>query len=300
MDLETDTENSFNCGIRVADKTGMSSALVVLASAASTVAVAAVGFVTGRKTATAGTNVSLSASGTAGPGAPMGDPGIAALADASRQQANAMVQVAQLSAESLRAASGTYVFTLRDRFDERLPPTQLGVASTVWQALGEAPAALEFLVLHPGDVVRFTLSLVCNQVATDRRLSVEYLEVDPKLQARDPRFQASVARSGEGGQFVCPSDVSVFIEFSWDIDVAAFAVGERFSLESKLAVEAADTRPEGAIARTTVDVLITGTVLPDDDGVGLDLLAIEANIGDEARSYYLDKAERLALSLPGT
>jgi hypothetical protein len=253
--------------------------------------VAAIAFVVGR--------MSASRIVPAAAAVPAGDPGIALLAEASREQAGAMVRVAELSAQSLRAASGTYVFSLRDRFDERLPTTQLGVASTGWQALGEAPAPLEFLVLHPGDRVRFTLTLVCNQVATDRRVSVKPLSNDPVLHPQPPRFQAAMARSGVGGDFVCPSDVSLFIELCFDVDVADLPTGERFSLPASMRVDTADTRPEGAVARTRIDATILGMAVPDDDGVGLDLLAIEALIGDEERSYYLDKVELLPLSLPG-
>ena len=267
----------------------MPSADLAIVSTTCAVVVAAAAFMVGRLSARTATAPTAYA-----------DPGVAALAAASRDQAEAMVRVAELSAQSLRAASGTYVFTLRDRFDERLPATQVGVAGTVWQAVGEAPAALEFLVLHPGDIVGFTLSLVCNQVATDRRVSVEYGVCDPRLVRKAPRYQASSVRSGQGTDFVCPSDVSLFIELAFEVDVETLPVGERFVLPASATIMTSDTRPEGAIALIGVDIVIAGTVVPDDDGVGLDLLSMEAVIGDEARSYFLDKAERLALSLPGT
>ena len=211
-----------------------------------------------------------------------------------------MVRVAELSAQSLRAASGTDVFSLRDRFDDRLPAMQVGVASTLWQALGEAPAAVEFLVFHPGDIVRFTLTLVVNQVAVDRRITVVNTATDPGLTAQPAKFQASSARSGQGTEFVCPSDVSLFVDLCFDVDMATLAAGERFERSASVRVETADTRPEGAIAAVGVEVRVSGTAVPDEDGIGLDLLALEATIGDEKRAYFLDKAEKLALSLPGT
>ena len=62
-----------------------------------------------------------------------------------------MTRLAQLSAQSMRAATGTYVFQLRDRFDESLPPVQLGMSTSSWAAVGEAPGPVEALVFHPGD-----------------------------------------------------------------------------------------------------------------------------------------------------
>ncbi len=272
----------------------MTTFLATLA-ASGVVLVAMVGYLFGRGTKGIG-SFGVNSAALAQPDALAG---IAALADASQAQATAMIHVADLSAESLRAASGTYVFSLRDRFDERLPLSQIGVASTTWQAVGEAPAPLELLVLHPGDVVRFTLTVVCNQAPMARRMRVLDRSNDSFLSPVIPRFVASVARSGSGDDFVCPSDVSVFIELAYDFAVEHMTVGERFRLPCHAVIEVADTRPEGAVSTTPIDLFLIGSVVPDDDGVGLDLLAIESNIGSEARSYFLDKEEHLELTLPG-
>ena len=280
---------SFNEGVVAADERGVSSPYLALLTTTGSVVVGGVAFLIGRATQR-----------QTAPVASAGDPSIAALAKASSDQANAMVKVAELSAQSLRAASGTYVFSLRDRFDDRLPAMQVGVASTLWQALGEAPAAVEFLVFHPGDIVRFTLTLVVNQVAVDRRITIVHTATDPRLTAQPAKFQASSARSGQGAEFVCPSDVSLFVDLCFDVDMATLAAGERFILPASVRTETADTRPEGAIASVGVEVCVSGTAVPDEDGIGLDLLAIEATIGDEKRAYFLDKAEQLPLSLPGT
>ncbi len=271
----------------------MSSPYLALLTTTSTVVVGGVAFLIGRATQRPAPATQV------GPVGPASDPAIAALAKASSEQASAMVKVAELSAQSLRAASGTYVFSLRDRFDERLPATQAGVSSTIWQALGEAPAAVEFLIFHPGDIVRFTLTIVVNQEAVERRVSVTGVAADPRLTPQSAKYQASSARSGEGTAFVCPSDVSLFVDICFDVDLGSFAAGERFELPASVQIEVTDVRPEGAVAILPVDLVISGTAVPDEDGLGLDLLAIEASIGNEARSYYLDKAEQLLLSLPG-
>ena len=287
------TENSFilfNTGSRGADELGVSSPYLALLTTTGTAIVGGVAFLVGRASQRISPVSSLG---------PVTDPAIAELAKASSEQASAMVKVAELSAQSLRAASGTYVFSLRDRFDERLPAVQAGVSSTVWNALGDAPAAVEFLIFHPGDSVRFTLTVVINQEAVDRRVSLAVVSTDPRLAAQPAKYQASSARSGVGTAFVCPSDVSLFVDLCFDVDMGLLHTGERFELPASVLIEVTDLRPEGAIATIPVSIVILGTAVPDDDGLGLDLLAIEAVIGDETRSYYLDKAELLPLSLPG-
>ena len=97
---------------------------------------------------------------------------VATLARSASEQAASMRRLADLSAESMRAATGTYVFQLRDRFDEAFPPVQIGMSASSWIAVGDAPGPVESLVLHAGDMIRFTATLVVNQAPLRRSIRV--------------------------------------------------------------------------------------------------------------------------------
>jgi hypothetical protein len=224
------------------------------------------------------------------------------LADAARAQAEAMVRVAELSAQGLRASTGTYVFQLRDRFDEAFPVPQLGAAGGTWSIPGfDAP--VDTVIFHAGDQVRFTMSLVCNQAPLRRIITVRTGAVDgPNADAEaivvaKTRFVATAAQTLEGESFEIASDTTIFAEVSVDFDIAAMGIG-RFVVDLPVVIQVANNRPEGAVSELMVGVHIEGTVVPDDDGFGLDAASGDATISGEFRSYYLDKATKLPLAMP--
>lgn len=245
------------------------------------------------------------------------------LADAARAQAEAMVRIAELSAQGLRASTGTYVFQLRDRFDEAFPVPQLGAAGGTWSVPGfDAP--VETVIFHAGDRVRFTMSLVCNQAPLRRIITVRPGAIDATItngqhvnSSLNPspdhgtnadglseaivvaktRFVATAAQTLEGESFEIASDTTIFTEIGVDFDVAALGIG-RFVVDLPVVIQVANNRPEGAVSELMVGVHIEGTVVPDDDGFGLDAATGDATISGELRSYFLDKASRLALAMP--
>jgi hypothetical protein len=226
------------------------------------------------------------------------------LADAARAQAEAMVRVAELSAQGLRASTGTYVFQLRDRFDEAFPVPQLGAAGGTWSIPGfDAP--VETVIFHPGDLVRFTMSLVCNQAPLRRIITVRPGVIDTPndnnfteaITVAKTRFVATAAQTLEGESFEIASDTTIFAEIGVDFDIAALGLG-RFVVDLPVVVQVANNRPEGAVSELIIGVHIEGTVVPDDDGFGLDAASGDASISGELRSYYLDKASRLPLAMP--
>ena len=240
------------------------------------------------------------------------------LADAARAQAEAMVRIAELSAQGLRASTGTYVFQLRDRFDEAFPVPQLGAAGGTWSIPGvEDP--VDTVIFHAGDRVRFTMSLVCNQAPLRRIITVKPgLVTSQSLVASQNsaqraaasteasieaivvapiRFVATAAQTLEGDSFEIPSDTTIFVEIAVDFDIAALGLG-RFVVDLPVLLQVANNRPEGAVSELMVGVHIEGTVVPDDDGFGLDASSGDATISGELRSYFLDKASRLPLAMP--
>ena len=241
------------------------------------------------------------------------------LADAARAQAEAMVRVAELSAQGLRASTGTYVFQLRDRFDEAFPVPQLGAAGGTWSIPGlEDP--VDTVIFHVGDQVRFTMSLVCNQaplrriitvkpglVASQNMRSSAVASSDASDASRSfpansivvapTRFVATAAQTSEGESFEIGSDTTIFVEIAVDFDIAALGLG-RFVVDLPVLVQVANNRPEGAVSELMIGVHIEGTVVPDDDGFGLDASSGDATISGELRSYFLDKASRLPLAMP--
>ena len=230
---------------------------------------------------------------------------VATLARSASEQAASMRRLADLSAESMRAATGTYVFQLRDRFDEAFPPVQIGMSASSWIAVGDAPGPVESLVLHAGDMIRFTATLVVNQAPLRR--SIRVLPTHDQPAPGDPAahglalqpigFSVSAARAAEGQDFALPRDLSLFIAVPVHLAIETVPFGP-FRRSLAIEIDCSDTRPEGVISTTSVIVTIIGVAVPDDDGIGLDQLAVEAQIDGEERSYFLDKASRLALGLP--
>ena len=229
---------------------------------------------------------------------------VATLARSASEQAESRRRLADLSAESMRAATGTYVFQLRDRFDEAFPPVQVGMSASAWSAVGDAPGPVEMLVLHAGDVIRFTATLVVNQAPLRRSVRVRPASTSSAndasangLTLQPIGFSVSAARAAEGEQFDLSRDLSLFISIPVHLAIETVPFGP-FRRSIEINVECSDTRPEGVISTTPVIVTIIGVAVPDDDGIGLDQLAVEAQIDGEERSYFLDKASRLALGLP--
>lgn len=236
---------------------------------------------------------------------------VSTLAASATEQAASMRRLADLSAESMRAATGTYVFQLRDRFDAALPPVQVGMSAAAWSAVGEAPGPVEMLTFHAGDRIRFTATLVINQAPLRRLvhvapdLSVGGTEPAPTrssapsegLAVGPAGFTASASRSEQGGEFSLASDVSLFIAIPVELAVESVPFGP-FRRSVAVRVGCTDTRPEGVISTVPVVLSVSGVAVPDDDGTGFDQLAIEADIAGEERMYYLDKDSRLALGLP--
>ena len=220
--------------------------------------------------------------------------------DGQQAQADAMRLMAERTAEGLRAANGTYVFALRDRFDEALPVAQLGVADTSWTALGDAPGEVEELVLHAGDIVRFTARLVCNQAIGRRLLHVRWLSSDGVRPADASVLTASGrAISPDGGEL--STDTTAFIELPLDLTINDLDVEAAAPLDRTATAELVltDNRPEGAVVTHRIDVRVRGYLQPDDDGVAIETPAVEVVISDEQRTWFLDKASDLALALPG-
>lgn len=220
--------------------------------------------------------------------------------DGQHAQAEAMRLMAERTAEGLRAANGTYVFSLRDRFDEALPVTQLGVADTTWRALGDAPGEVEELVLHAGDTVRFTARLVCNQAIGRRLLQLHWLSSEGVVPVEPSVLTASGrAISGDGGEL--STDTTAFIELPVDLTITEIDVASAAPLDRVATAEfvLTDNRPEGAVVKHRIDVRVRGFLQLDDDGVAIETPAIEVAISDEERAWFLDKASNLALALPG-
>ena len=208
--------------------------------------------------------------------------------------------MAERTAEGLRAANGTYVFALRDRFDEALPAAQLGVADTSWTALGDAPGAVEELVLHPGDVVRFNARLVCNQAVGRRLVQLRWLASDGVSPA-DATILTASGRVISADRGELSTDTTAFVELPVDLVISDADVASAGPLDRSATAELVltDNRPEGAVVSHTIVVRVRGYLQPDDDGVAIETPAVEVAISDERREWFLDKASDLALALPG-
>lgn len=223
------------------------------------------------------------------------------LAKGANEQAESMRHLANLTADSMRAATGTYVFELRDRFDLAMPAPQIGVSDSHWGPVGEAPGPVEALVFHAGDRLRFAVTVVCNQAPLTRVITIRAGDGSGEQRGpatlETPVFTATSARTGNAWSFDLPSDVSLFVDLPLEVDVADLALGP-FELVVPALIVVTNTRPEGATSSTPISIRVSGIVVPDDDGVGIDAVAIEGLIGSELRRYDLDKASRLELAMP--
>ncbi len=224
------------------------------------------------------------------------------LSGAVARQADAMRHLAELTADSLRAATGAYVFQLRDRFDESLPVPQLGVVEASWVGIDgatdeAADVAIEDLVLHPGDFVRFRGQVLCNQAAVRRVVAVEPSPLEGLGSWGAFRFTVSETRHATDERFILPANVSLFIELHVDVPVEKIELGE-IDVCASCTIEISDVRPEGAVSSFTVQARARAIAVPDDDGIGLEAARVELMIHDEQRAYYLDKSSQLPLSLP--
>ncbi len=220
--------------------------------------------------------------------------------DAQRAQADAIRLMADRTAEGLRAANGTYVFALRDRFDEALPAAVLGVADTSWAAIGEAPGEVEDLVFHAGDSVRFIARLACNQTPGKRYLTLRWLDADGVSPATPTILTAGGRDIGvDAGSL--PSDTTAFLDLPVDRMFTDDDLGNVKPLAGSARAEltVTDQRAEGAVTVHELIVRVVGNLYPDDDGVAIETPAIEVTIGEERRRWYLDKASGLGLALPG-
>ena len=241
------------------------------------------------------TGTSPSASG---PADPFG--GVAAalteVARASEAQAASMSRLAVMTAESVRLASGSYVFELRDRFDAALPPASVGVASAELSAESDL-GPLELLAYHPGDHLRAEVRIAVSQAPVRRIVSAHWEHIPERCDTRAPTFAAAAGMPLPDGSWELPSDVSLFVDLVLDLDVGSMELGA-FETKGRLMIIITDGRPEGAVANVAVDTRLAAIVVPDDDGVGLDVPIIEAVVGPEQRTYLLEKATGMALDLP--
>ncbi len=235
------------------------------------------------------------------------------LAATSARQAESMQALAEMTAHSMLSATGTYVFQLRDRFDEALPNVAIGAGDHSWRAVSDSeidlagegemdpldPTVLdhvEALVFHPGDRVRFTARFVCNQSPVRRSLELIVDSVHDGVEVHPASFRSSVGH-GTGERFEAASDISTFIELPLDVEVGSLVHGAfAFAVDGRFHVT--NLRPEGSIAHLAFRVTLRGIVVPDDDGNGLDLVAVEAALEPDRRTYWLDKNEQVELTLP--
>lgn len=240
------------------------------------------------------------------------------LARTSAEQATAMQMLAEMTAENMRSATGAFVFQLRDRFDDALPATAMGVGEHSWRAVPSEDLSAEIvshpagvhdeiddsaldlvdqLVFHAGDHVRFVARFVCNQAPVRRTMNVIVVSASEELTVAAPRCRTAT-HAGIGESFEVAQDVSTFVELAIDVEAGSLAHG-LFQFDVAGHFELTNRRPEGSIATVEFGVVLRGVVVPDDDGVGVELLSVEANLGLEHRTYWLDKAARLELALPG-
>ena len=224
------------------------------------------------------------------------------LSSAVTRQAEAMRHLAELTADSLRAATGAYVFQLRDRFDESLPAPQFGVVEGGWAGVDgttdeAASEPIEALVLHPGDLVRLRWRVLCNQTIVRRVIEVRTEPLDGSGQWRPARFSVSETRDGDGERYDLAANTSLFVELAVDVPVDKLDLGP-YEQICRATIEVSDNRPEGAVASFAVTARARGIVVPDDDGIGIEAATVEVMIGNELRAYYLDKPTQLPLSLP--
>jgi hypothetical protein len=218
------------------------------------------------------------------------------LAAASQAQSESMLQLARSTAESVRLAAGTYVFQLRDRFDELLPAVQVGASESSWE-VEEFPDAFAQLVFHPGDVATANLRVALSQAAVRRLVNVEWLTIPEGCEATEIDYNAASLHRDVEGIVHLDNDVSLFVDAPLIVAVGDLPVGE-FARTAVLQLQVSEPRPEGAVANVNVEITLIATVVADDDGIGLDGAHILCTVRPERRTYWLDKVERLPLQLP--
>lgn len=218
------------------------------------------------------------------------------LAAASRAQSEAMLSLARSTAESVRLAAGSYVFQLRDRFDEMLPATQVGASESSWE-VAEFPDAFAQLVFHPGDQATANLRVALSQSNVRRTVTVHWTDLPEGCSAAEIDVASASLHRDTAGKVFLDNDVSLFIDAPLIVAVGDLDPGV-FVRTAVLTIEVTDHRPEGAVARVDVEITLAAVVVPDDDGIGLDSARIECTVRPERRTYFLDKFERLPLQLP--
>jgi hypothetical protein len=221
---------------------------------------------------------------------------IKALAAASESQSASMLALAKSTAESVRLAAGSYVFQLRDRFDELLPATQVGASESSWE-VEEFPDAFSQLVFHPGDVATANLRVALSQAAVRRIVRVRWTSIPEGCGALDIEMNAAALHRDSEGDVHLENDVSLFIDAPLVVSVGDLEPGI-FTRTGVLTLEVSDPRPEGAVAIVNVEITLAAVVVPDDDGIGLDGAHISCTVRPERRIYWLDKVEQLPLQLP--
>jgi hypothetical protein len=215
---------------------------------------------------------------------------VKALAAASQSQSESMLSLARSTAESVRLAAGSYVFQLRDRFDELLPVVQVGASESSWE-VEEFPDAFSQLVFHPGDVATANLRVAVSQAAVKRIVRVHWTTIPEGCSALDIDMNASSLHRDANGVVHLDNDVSLFIDAPLVAAVGDLEPGI-FTRTGILTLEISDPRPEGAVSIINVEIAL-GAVVVSDEGAH-----IVCTVRPERRVYWLDKAERLPLQLP--
>ena len=228
--------------------------------------------------------------------APAGGGHLDAMVDAAGRQTASMARLADMSAESIRLATGSFVYELRDRFDACLPPPQVGVASTAWAAPGElAGEPVEAVVFHPGDRALVSVTLALSQAPARRHVRSSWTQLDAETVGGPVRFTAHGGHARADGTFELPSDYSLFIDLAAEVQLntTGHLVG---TVDAEIVVT--DDRPEGARSVIPLRVHYGALVVDAEEGLGLDAATVEAVLGPETRTYLLDKAENLPLVFP--
>jgi hypothetical protein len=225
------------------------------------------------------------------------------LASSAQQQGADLRRLGDVSAQSVRIASGAYVFELRDRFDEALGLVQIGVAETGWTAVHadgtETDEPLDIIVFEEGDLARARLRLVLSQAPVRRVARAGWTPDSLPAATRIARpielHAASGVRTDDG--FELPSDLSLFVDAWLDVDLHQIGVGP-LDVIVRCQVRVTDVRPEGAVVIVPVRVRLRGAIVPDDGGLALDVATIEAETEQEMKEYFLVKDEAVPLDLP--
>ena len=206
-----------------------------------------------------------------------------------------MLSLARSTAESVQLAAGSYVFQLRDRFDEMLPSVVVGSPDATW-SVPDSPGEIDELVFHPGDEVNINIRLAISQAPLRRIIALTWDDLPGGLRvAAAPTFSAGLTRSDDRHQL--DADVSLFVDTTLALRIGDCTPGN-LRRSAFVHLDCTDGRPEGAVSRTSVEVRIQGGIVADDDGIGVDVPRVETLVREERRTYFLDKAEGLILQLP--